>query len=209
MIPLESASPAENTVASAVDRRRVVHVDDPRGHERETLRLIKARQQLAQPVRRCRGVVVEECDIPAVRLLDACIVSTGKPTVRRQRDKAHPGVRLAHEFCTAIGRPVVHQDRLELDPLLALDRRETSLEVLPTVPGDDDDGDLGLHDSAQIEAWKNKKHVAQWKATLKTYVSPVFGSLPVQAVDVALVMKVPEPIWTTKPETAARVRGSI
>ena len=30
-----------------------------------------------------------------------------------------------------------------------------------------------------------------------------------QAVDVALVMKVLEPIWTTKPETAARVRGRI
>jgi hypothetical protein len=63
--------------------------------------------------------------------------------------------------------------------------------------------------AAHSSAWKNKKHVAQWKATLKTYVSPVFGSLPVQAVDVALVMKVLEPIWTTKPETAARVRGRI
>ena len=62
---------------------------------------------------------------------------------------------------------------------------------------------------AHSNGWKNKKHVAQWKATLKTYVSPVFGSLPVQAVDVALVMKVLEPIWTTKPETAARVRGRV
>lgn len=63
--------------------------------------------------------------------------------------------------------------------------------------------------TAHSAAWKNQKHVAQWKATLRTYVSPVFGSLPVQAVDVALVMKVLEPIWTTKPETAARVRGRI
>jgi integrase len=62
---------------------------------------------------------------------------------------------------------------------------------------------------AHSSGWKNKKHVAQWKATLRTYVSPVFGSLPVQAVDVALVMKVLEPIWTTTPETAARVRGRV
>jgi integrase len=62
---------------------------------------------------------------------------------------------------------------------------------------------------AHSSAWKNQKHVAQWKATIRTYVSPVFGSLPVQAVDVALVMKVLEPIWTTKPETAARIRGRI
>ena len=63
--------------------------------------------------------------------------------------------------------------------------------------------------AAHSAAWRNQKHVAQWKATLRTYVSPVFGSLPVQAVDVALVMKVLEPIWTTKPETAARIRGRI
>ena len=62
---------------------------------------------------------------------------------------------------------------------------------------------------AHSRGWKNQKHIAQWKATLRTYVSPVFGSLPVQAVDVALVMKVLEPIWTTKPETAARMRGRI
>jgi integrase len=62
---------------------------------------------------------------------------------------------------------------------------------------------------AHASAWKNQKHIAQWTATIRTYVSPVFGSLPVQAVDVALVMKVLEPIWTTKPETAGRIRGRI
>ena len=41
------------------------------------------------------------------------------------------------------------------------------------------------------------------------YVYPVIGALPVQAVDTALVLKVLEPIWTEKPETASRVRGRI
>jgi len=57
--------------------------------------------------------------------------------------------------------------------------------------------------------WRNPKHAAQWPATLGTYVYPVFGSLPVQAVDVGLVMKALEPIWNEKPETASRVRGRI
>ena len=57
--------------------------------------------------------------------------------------------------------------------------------------------------------WRNPKHAAQWPATLGTYVYPVFGSLPVQAVDVGLVMKAVEPIWAQKPETAGRVRGRI
>jgi integrase len=63
--------------------------------------------------------------------------------------------------------------------------------------------------NAHGDTWKNAKHREQWENTLETYVSPVFGSLPVQAVDVGLVMKALEPIWTTKPETAARIRGRI
>ncbi|MEQ1619290.1 MAG: tyrosine-type recombinase/integrase [Terricaulis sp.] len=57
--------------------------------------------------------------------------------------------------------------------------------------------------------WKNAKHRQQWANTLKTYAYPVFGGLPVQAVDVSLVMKAIEPIWKTKTETASRVRQRI
>jgi integrase len=62
---------------------------------------------------------------------------------------------------------------------------------------------------AHSGAWKSAVHRMQWETTLATYVSPVFGSLPVQAVDVGLVMKALMPIWATKPDTAARVRGRI
>jgi integrase len=57
--------------------------------------------------------------------------------------------------------------------------------------------------------WRNAKHAAQWASTIETYASPVFGKAPVQAVDVALVMRVLEPLWSVKPETASRVRGRI
>jgi hypothetical protein len=63
--------------------------------------------------------------------------------------------------------------------------------------------------SAHSAAWKNIKHINQWTNTLKTYVNPVFGHLDVSAVDTGLVMKVLEPIWTTKTETAGRIRGRI
>lgn len=66
---------------------------------------------------------------------------------------------------------------------------------------------------AYIEAhragWRNAKHADQWQNTLDTYASPIVGNLPVAAVDTALVMKVVEPIWTKKTETATRVRGRI
>jgi integrase len=63
--------------------------------------------------------------------------------------------------------------------------------------------------SAHSAAWKNIKHINQWTNTLKTYVNPVFGHLDVSAVDTGLVMQVLEPIWTTKTETAGRLRGRI
>jgi integrase len=63
--------------------------------------------------------------------------------------------------------------------------------------------------AAHKAGWKNPKHAAQWPSTLQTYVYPIFGDLPVQAVDVGLVTKAIEPIWSTKPETASRVRGRI
>jgi integrase len=62
---------------------------------------------------------------------------------------------------------------------------------------------------AHRAGWKNEKHASQWENTLKTYASPVFGKLPVQDVDEALVMKVLEKIWETKTETATRVRNRI
>jgi integrase len=59
------------------------------------------------------------------------------------------------------------------------------------------------------DAWKSKKHAAQWETTLQQYVYPTLGHLPVQAIDTSLVLKALEPIWKTVPETASRVRGRI
>jgi integrase len=63
--------------------------------------------------------------------------------------------------------------------------------------------------AAHKSSWVNAKHAAQWPSTLSTYAYPVFGNLPVQSVDVALVTKALEPIWQTKTETASRLRGRI
>jgi integrase len=63
--------------------------------------------------------------------------------------------------------------------------------------------------AAHRAGWRNGKHAGQWGATLTTYAYPIIGGLPVQTVDTGLVIKVLEPIWTTKPETASRVRGRV
>ncbi len=63
--------------------------------------------------------------------------------------------------------------------------------------------------AAHAPSWRNPKHRDQWRNTLATYAEPVFGSLDVAAVDLALVLRAIEPIWTQKPETAKRLRGRI
>lgn len=57
--------------------------------------------------------------------------------------------------------------------------------------------------------WKSPKHEAQWNATLGTYAYPVLGSIPVGDIQTSHIMRVLEPIWATKTETASRVRQRI
>jgi integrase len=58
-------------------------------------------------------------------------------------------------------------------------------------------------------SWKNVKHRQQFLNTLKTYVFPKIGKLPVADIDTGLVLKCIEPIWQNKTETANWTRGRI
>lgn len=54
-------------------------------------------------------------------------------------------------------------------------------------------------------SWRNEKHQAQWLSTLRTYVFPKIGPLPVDEVTGPAVRDLLAPIWQDKPETARRV----
>jgi integrase len=62
---------------------------------------------------------------------------------------------------------------------------------------------------AKQSGWKNTKHRQQWENTLSQYASPILGNLPVSDIDTALVVRVLEPIWGQKTETARRLRSRI
>lgn len=57
--------------------------------------------------------------------------------------------------------------------------------------------------------WKNRKHAAQFLSTLRQYVFPAVGRLSVADISTSDVLRVLEPIWLTKTETASRVRGRM
>ena len=65
------------------------------------------------------------------------------------------------------------------------------------------------HIAENRHSWKNIKHRAQWESTLKTYAFPKLGALKVNEIDRKQVVEVLAPIWTSKPETARRIRQRI
>ena len=96
----------------------------------------------------------------------------------------------------------------DIDPIDAREaaRRQVSLERAKSLKFREA---AATYMAAHRAAWKNDKHAGQWAATMQTYAYPLLGEMSVQAIDTALIMKVIEPIWATKPETANRVRGRI
>jgi integrase len=109
------------------------------------------------------------------------------------RAKALDARRLRHEGIDPIEHRRAERARQRLDAAKVVTFKECAESYI----------------AAHRPGWRNAKHADQWEATLGTYAAPVIGALPVQAIDTALVLKVLEPIWTAKPETASRLRGRI
>jgi integrase len=57
--------------------------------------------------------------------------------------------------------------------------------------------------------WTNAQHRREWSWSLRKYVYPILGSMPVAAIDTPLVLRVLKPIWQKTPESASRIRGRI
>lgn len=95
-----------------------------------------------------------------------------------------------------------------VDPIEARDERANARKVTQAKRSTFNDCVERFLAAKSVE-WQNPKHRAQWRTSLDTYAAPHFGELPIQAVDTDLVLKALTPIWTTKTETASRVRGRI
>jgi integrase len=117
---------------------------------------------------------------PLVSLADA----------RRKRDEAH---RLLLDGVDPIEARRSDKQLKRLAAVEAVSFRQVAVEYMRS------------HEAG----WRNRRHAMQWPESLELYVYPVLGALSVAAIDTGVVMRVLEPIWRTKPETASRVRGRI
>lgn len=67
----------------------------------------------------------------------------------------------------------------------------------------------GEYIKAKEGEWSNAKHGQQWRNTLDTYATPVIGNMLVRDVKTPHILKILNPLWAEKTETATRVRGRI
>lgn len=114
--------------------------------------------------------------------------STNVVTLAEARRKAGEAARLRHEG---------------IDPKHAWSRAAKQQAGVLTF------GELALeHIENQSPTWRNAKHASQWKNTLRTYAAPIWD-YPVDTITTEDVYDILRPIWSSKAETAKRVRGRI
>lgn len=119
---------------------------------------------------------------------------------------AYPAVTLADAHAKA--RTVRAEVEQGIDP--AEKRREIRSRLIAAqTVGMTFDQCAAAYIRAHRDGWKNAKHTQQWGNTLATFAGPVLGSMLVRHVETPHVLAVLEPIWTTKTETADRLRGRI
>jgi len=57
--------------------------------------------------------------------------------------------------------------------------------------------------------WTNQKHGDQWEYTLEEFAYPVIGDKHLDEITMEDILEILTPIWTTKTETASRLRGRL
>jgi integrase len=101
-------------------------------------------------------------------------------------------------------RKLVHEGR---DPIAERDAQKAALAAAAAKRVTFDYCETS-YSRAHSPKW-SAKHSYQWSSAMTRFASPVLGKLPVDTIDVGLVVKVLEPIWHERPETASRLRGGI
>jgi integrase len=116
-------------------------------------------------------------------------------TLARAREKAQDARRLRTD-----GHDPLAQKRAVRVSL----SREQAKQTIPTF-----DQCRDAYVASHQAGWRSVRHSHDWVQSLKAHVTPMFGSVPVDMIDTALVCKALEPLWRGRVETASRVRGRI
>jgi integrase len=129
----------------------------------------------------------------------------------RNGKQHYVGLGPAHTISLATAREMARECRelrlRDIDPLQAkrVRRDESRLATVKQMTfGQCVEAYLQTHEIG----WKNEKHRQQWRMTLTKYCKTI-SDLPVKDIDTDLVLRVLTPLWTTRTETATRLRARI
>lgn len=115
----------------------------------------------------------------------------------------------ARDIPLAEAREKARQCRLMLrDGISPADARKDELEARRAEQGRTFEATAMLYIESHKPRW-SEKHAADWLYSLRMYAFARLASKPVAAITVSDVLEVLEPLWTTKTETASRIRGRI
>lgn len=57
--------------------------------------------------------------------------------------------------------------------------------------------------------FSNEKHKKDWIRSIETYANPVIGDMPIDEIELPHILKIFEPIWQERTETATRLRQRV
>jgi integrase len=131
----------------------------------------------------------------------------------RYRRERSMGLGPLHTVDLATARELAREARglllRGIDPLQARDARRAERRALALKTSITFADCATRYITAKESGWSNAEHRRQWVTSLAKDVNPAIGNLPVASIDTDTVLRVVEPIWKTKPETAGRIRGRI
>lgn len=121
----------------------------------------------------------------------------GAVSLAEARERAAEALKLARSGSD----PLQHRAGIEAAAKAAAQAAQARAKTFDDV--------AALYLAAHEAGWRNPKHRAQWKMTLKEYAGPHMGDMPVAEIETAHITAALRPLWETKPETATRLRGRI
>ncbi len=62
---------------------------------------------------------------------------------------------------------------------------------------------------AHRRGWTNRQHAREWVSTIRRFARPILGHMAVSEIDTEHVLRVLQPIWYSRTQTALRLRGRI
>jgi integrase len=110
--------------------------------------------------------------------------------------KAREKARACRELLVDGIDPLTHREAVRLKARLAAAQTITFREA------------AHRYTDAHGARWSSK-HQSQWEQSLRDFAYPILGELPIDAIGLTQVLQVLEPIWRSKQQTAARLRGRI